>query len=199
MRANVHDEWLPAAITDTLRFAGIGASRLSAVAVSAGPGSFTGLRIGMASAKGLALALGIALIAVPTFDAMANRAARLATQSTFRFAPVFDAKREDVYYGMYEIKERLPIRIREASADTAEAAAAALQPGTFLLGDGAEKIRSARNADFVILQGLIPATHAEDVAIAAAHMFNRGETTDLDACEPIYVRSFRTTTPKQLL
>ncbi|MBR9976268.1 MAG: tRNA (adenosine(37)-N6)-threonylcarbamoyltransferase complex dimerization subunit type 1 TsaB [Bacteroidetes bacterium] len=76
VRPNAHDELLAPLCRDLLAHAGIAMDDLDAVAVSAGPGSFTGLRIGMAAAKGFALALHIPIVAVPTHDAAAESVVR---------------------------------------------------------------------------------------------------------------------------
>lgn len=199
-RGNVHDEWLPTALERLFPQAGIKPKDLDAVAVSAGPGSFTGLRIGMAEAKGLCMALNIPMLAVPTFDAMAHRAARnLYVPEPVELCTAFDARREDVYAARYRIEPGTATCIAEVEADTAENVAKSLKTGTLLLGDGAEKIVSVKPDVFVILHGLLPATHAMDVAFVGAVMLSKGNIADVAASEPLYVRAFKTTTPKSLL
>jgi tRNA threonylcarbamoyladenosine biosynthesis protein TsaB len=200
LRPNLHDEWLPTALQHVFAFSGITADTLDAVAVSSGPGSFTGLRIGMAAAKGIALASGVPLITVPSFDAMAQRAARhLRSEIETSFAAVLDARKDDVYAGIFSIHNAEITCMRSAFADTAENVAAMLESGTFLLGSGAEKLVAYRSADFVILDSLTPATHAYDVALTGAGMLSNGETADIASCEPMYVREFKTTSPKSKL
>lgn len=92
-----HSRWLHPAIAQLLEDTGTFAGRISAVAVSAGPGSFTGLRIGMATAKALAYALAIPVIPVPTLDVLG----RVAGPGTGLVSPVVPARRGQVYAGLY--------------------------------------------------------------------------------------------------
>lgn len=92
-----HSRWLHPAIARLLEDTGTSAGHLTAVAVSAGPGSFTGLRIGVATAKALAYALDIPVIPVPTLDVL-NRA---AGPGTGLVSPVVSARRGQVYAGLY--------------------------------------------------------------------------------------------------
>lgn len=104
-----HSETLLPMIDKMLDTVGVNPEELDAVAISAGPGSFTGLRIGAATAKGLALALDIPLVAVPTLEGLAYNLAgdrRLV-------ASVMDARREEVYAGLYDVKDGIKAVIEE--------------------------------------------------------------------------------------
>lgn len=194
---NAHDALLVPLIDRMLRQIDGGFTGVRAVAVSAGPGSFTGLRIGMAAAKGYAFTLGIPLIAVPTFDAMAFLANdRLGGEDNPMFAPVFDARREDVYLGGYSLGSARPVPLFPATAVGAREAAARLQEGTMLYGDGAIKLTAIAEKRFRVIPARYQLCHAEGVGFVGVEMLSRGETTDVAACEPIYVREFQTTSPK---
>jgi tRNA threonylcarbamoyladenosine biosynthesis protein TsaB len=203
-RPNCHDELLVPLAQELLRACGLSASDLRAVAVSAGPGSFTGLRIGMAAAKGLALALGIPLIAVPSFDAVARGiAGGMLPESPFTLCIAADARRGDVYAAAYDISSgaaqpRMPLR-----ALPADALPDHLPPGTWLAGDAAENI-AARRADLRIVPsgaggahavshaGAHAGAHAVEVALLGAELLEAGAVADTDDCEPIYLRDVYT-------
>src|SRR5690606_11982336 len=100
---NIHAEQIFNSIDFVLKSAGIKPDELSAVAVSSGPGSFTGLRIGMSAAKGFAFGAGLPIIAVPTFDALALQISSvLPENSVFSIANKVNA--DEIYYAKFQIK-----------------------------------------------------------------------------------------------
>jgi len=98
---HVHSDLIVTLIRQTVEAAGIGVERLESVAVSSGPGSFTGLRIGMSTAKGLCKALNVPIVAVPTFEAVAC-AVFDADGRVDRVMVAVDAKRDDFYIALLE-------------------------------------------------------------------------------------------------
>ena len=98
---NLKDQaaWLQPAIKKLINSAGIGLKDLNAVAVSIGPGSYTGLRIGLSTAKGLCYALNIPLIAIGTLDMMAAAA---ENKNTDLICPMIDARRMEVFTAVYK-------------------------------------------------------------------------------------------------
>ena len=195
-RNNLHDELLVPLIDTMMKNGHWSLSDVRAVAVSAGPGSFTGLRIGMSAGKGLALALGIPLVAVPTFDAMAWRVSfRYQSSAPFLFGPVFDAKRNDVYAALYLIEPGL-FRIRSAAcAANAEEIPGMFPAGTWIAGTGTAKLETLPGSSFRVIPESELICHAESIGFLAGEMYKRGETADLDSCEPLYIRDFKTTMP----
>lgn len=135
--ALTHSERLMVAVDRLLGDAGWTAKRLDGLAVSIGPGSFTGLRVGLATAKGLALALSIPIAAVPTLDALA---------STLPFAdapvcPLLDARKNEVYLSLYRWRRDRMEREWDYLALSPEAAVARLAPPVILLGEGVTPCR----------------------------------------------------------
>ena len=96
-----HSQTLLPMIKEVVDYAGIPLEELDAIAVAAGPGSFTGLRIGSATVKGLGLVLDKPVIPVPTLEGLAYQ---LAEADGF-ICPVMDARRNQVYTGVYEMRE----------------------------------------------------------------------------------------------
>lgn len=198
-KKNAHDELLNPLIDQMLRFGNWLPEQIAAVAVSIGPGSFTGLRIGLATAKGIAFALDIPLLAVPTFDAMAYRLARLFfSADARRVAAVFDARRDDVYLAVYELQTFEYRVIRSAYATNALLAAQELDAGTLLIGNGAQKIFASHEKKFDIIPDLEATSLAEAVAFIGKTKFEREECADRQTIEPLYLRNFHVTTPKPL-
>ena len=106
-----HSQTLLPMIDDMVKLLGIELSTVDAIAVSGGPGSFTGLRIGSATAKGLGLALDKPLIHVPTLDATAYNLYGAGAL----ICPIMDARRNQVYTGVYRFREEFEI-LREQDA-----------------------------------------------------------------------------------
>ena len=106
-----HSETLLPMLDEIVKMTGVDIKELSAIAISGGPGSFTGLRIGAASAKGLGLALDLPLIHVPTLDAMALN----IYSSDALIVPIMDARRNQVYTGIYKNDHQLEV-VRESMA-----------------------------------------------------------------------------------
>jgi tRNA threonylcarbamoyladenosine biosynthesis protein TsaB len=131
-----HAEHLPGDLRDPLETAGVALDAVDAFAVATGPGSFTGLRIGIATMQGLAFAMGKRLVGVSAFDALAVIATPQATLDAhpgFRLAAWIDAWRGEVYAALYQDADE----IEEPSVERPEQVLARLNPGTTFIGDGA--------------------------------------------------------------
>jgi tRNA threonylcarbamoyladenosine biosynthesis protein TsaB len=97
-----HASFLQPAIKDLLQKAHLSINKLNAIAVTAGPGSYTGLRVGMASAKGLCYALNIALITVSTLEVMALSSIKQIQDPSSWYCPMIDARRMEVFTAVYD-------------------------------------------------------------------------------------------------
>ncbi|MCX8020951.1 MAG: tRNA (adenosine(37)-N6)-threonylcarbamoyltransferase complex dimerization subunit type 1 TsaB [Chitinophagaceae bacterium] len=102
-RQKDHSAWLHPAIQNLLKSAGAQINQLAAVAVNAGPGSYTGLRVGMAAAKGICYALNIPLITVSNLELWAEAALPEAEQC---ICPVIDARRMEVFTAVYDMNKK---------------------------------------------------------------------------------------------
>ncbi len=158
------------------------------VAVSCGPGSFTGLRIGMAAAKGLCLALGKKLIAVPTLDVIAENAA----ESDKLVVPVMDARRGQVYYCIYEKEKGCLVPKTDYDADSIEAVInkvkAEGKPVVFL-GDGTVPFESEiLKAGFEIGDNTKRLQRAACVGTSAVKAVKENKAVEPENAELIYLR-----------
>lgn len=175
---NIHSERLLMLIDEVLKEAKTAPKQLTAVAVSIGPGSFTGLRIGLSAAKGLALALDIPLIAVPTLDGIAESYRSSQADSAGKvFCAMIEAKREEAFYAMYRIE----------------------RSGAVRLTDHAIKLQSDIRSEAAQLLG---ETGQPDISAAAVGLLaerNKKEflVNDYTLLEPLYLRDFVATLPKK--
>lgn len=172
---------------------------LDAVCVSSGPGSYTGLRIGVSSAKGICYALGVPLVAVPTLLGMASLYYRCHPQYHGMVCPMIDARRMECYTmvaGRVEGDEPRAVILRDTRADIFDAAASSafnelLDRGEMtFIGDGAAKTRpifaahpNARYDDSFapLAEGLLP---------VALQRLADGRTEDVAYFEPFYLKDF---------
>ena len=133
-----HSERLMAAIDQLLSDAGWTARDLEGLAVTVGPGSFTGLRVGLSTVKGLALALAIPVAAVPTLDAMAA----LLPFAALPVCPVLDARKREVYASLYRWDGAGMHRVWEYLAIAPADLARRLEEPVIVLGEAADQIDS---------------------------------------------------------
>jgi tRNA threonylcarbamoyladenosine biosynthesis protein TsaB len=189
-------------VDEALRTAGVTAEQLDGIACGAGPGSFTGLRVGLAVAKGLALATGKPLLLVSSLDALAFDVAAAAGGAAFTAVPCIDAGKGEVY--------ALPRAVDAAGAvapssedpwrlsPTALLERLAGEPSVVLAGNGAE--RHAALFDGALPPGArritVEGPSPRAVALLALPRLARGEADDLEKAVPVYGRPPDITTKK---
>ena len=170
---------------------------LAAVAVSDGPGSYTGLRIGAAAAKGLCFALNVPLVAVSTLKALAAQvAAGTACPETQLYCPMLDARRTEVYAAIYthdgqEVLAPTPLLLE---ADTL--AEQLMQRSVLFFGHGAAKFQAllGESAQAGFLAGIEPSAVAVGALAVAA--YHQQAFQDVAYYEPFYLKEVYTTTPR---
>lgn len=171
--------------------------KLDALAVSSGPGSYTGLRIGVSTAKGLCYGLDIPLIAVSTLQILTAQALKtIENCGNELFCPMIDARRMEVYAAFYN--EKLEIK-REISADIIDEDSYAEilnnQP-VYFFGNGADKCKTTlTHPNGRFLENIIPL--AENMIPLAEQAFNQKQFVDVAYFEPFYLKEFHTTSPKK--
>ena len=192
-----HSTHLTVLVQQLLANTGHALADLAAVAVSDGPGSYTGLRIGAAAAKGLCFALDVPLLAVGTLPALAHQvAARTPCAATYRYCPMLDARRQEVYTALYQA-DGAQVLAPTNLVLTPEALAEHLAHQLVLyFGSGAAKFQPlvATNPNALFLADVQPtAVSTGELALSAYH---RQEFQDVAYYEPFYLKEVYTTTPK---
>ncbi|MEO5888721.1 MAG: tRNA (adenosine(37)-N6)-threonylcarbamoyltransferase complex dimerization subunit type 1 TsaB [Ferruginibacter sp.] len=184
--------FLQPAIQSLLKNASVSIQELAAIAISAGPGSYTGLRVGMASAKGLCYALNKPLITIGTLEIMAY-AAILETHndvlsSSVLFCPMIDARRMEVFTALYD-KHLEPVSSPAAIIlDENFLANSLLKNKILFFGNGAKKwelICRHENAAFIAAS-----TNSLAMSKLAYKKYKQQDFADLAYTEPLYLKEF---------
>ena len=185
-----HSETLLPMLDEIVKMTGISLSELSAIAVSGGPGSFTGLRIGVATAKGLGLGLDKPLIAVPTLDATAYNI--INTKSLI--CPIMDARRQQVYTGIFRNDKEFEVVEAAAAMDINDLLEKlkGFNEEVIFLGDGVPVYKSVieENAKFDFCFALPSQSRqrAGSLVSLAAKYFKEGKLVSADDMLPEYLR-----------
>ena len=169
-----HSEKLMAAIDRLLGDSGLAIDDMDGVAVSIGPGSFTGLRIGLSAAKGLSYASGKPLMGIPTLDAMALN----MTFSTYLICPIQDARKGEVYTALYRPGDKSPEKITDDIAVNPDNLAGMITEKTVFLGDGVNRYRELLMAKLGELYNEVPIPlqlpRASNIAMLALKRLEKG-------------------------
>ncbi|RZK50194.1 MAG: tRNA (adenosine(37)-N6)-threonylcarbamoyltransferase complex dimerization subunit type 1 TsaB [Pedobacter sp.] len=195
---NVHASMLTVFIDKIMQKAGWAYTDLDAIAVSQGPGSYTGLRIGVSTAKGLAFALDIPLIAIDTLKLMAHGFKQANKLATGLICPMIDARRMEVFTTLYDqdlsqIQEVSAMIIDETSFDVF----LAIQP-IYFIGTGAHKCaRHILHDSAHFVSGNF--NSAANMSLLAYEAFQLKEFVDVAYFEPFYLKDFVFTPSKKKL
>lgn len=186
-----HSQTLLPMIQEIVRMTELDLNSLDAIAVAGGPGSFTGLRIGSATAKGLGLALDKPLISVPTVDALAYNFC--GTKGLI--CPMMDARRSQVYTGLYRFRgEEFQVVLPQRAEALEEMTACLNEMGepVILLGDGAsayeEKLKELLQVPWILAPAHLNRQRAGAVAALGAKYFAEGRTETAWEHKPEYLR-----------
>jgi tRNA threonylcarbamoyladenosine biosynthesis protein TsaB len=168
---------------------------LDAVAVSSGPGSYTGLRIGVSTAKGLCYGLDLPLIAVSTLQIMTHQALSQVSKADALYCPMIDARRMEVYTSLFDhiLAEKAEVSAKVMDEDSFADILAGQE--VYFFGNGAEKCKSLLthpNAKFI--ENVVPL--AENMIQLAHKAYSEKQFVDLAYFEPFYLKEFYTTAVK---
>ncbi|MBP4140748.1 tRNA (adenosine(37)-N6)-threonylcarbamoyltransferase complex dimerization subunit type 1 TsaB [Flavobacterium sp. I-SCBP12n] len=186
-----HAERLHVFIEEIVKEADISLKDLKAIAVSQGPGSYTGLRIGVSAAKGLCFALGIPLIAVDTLQVLA----RQVSVSDGLIIPMIDARRMEVYSAVFNPKFD---KKREILAEIiSEDSFSELEEKLYFVGDCAEKCKSVLTKENFYFLENIKYPSAKEMSAISYEKFKINDTVDVAYFEPYYLKDFMITPSKK--
>ncbi|TRX26588.1 tRNA (adenosine(37)-N6)-threonylcarbamoyltransferase complex dimerization subunit type 1 TsaB [Flavobacterium franklandianum] len=186
-----HAERLHVFIEEIIKESEITFQDLSAIAVSQGPGSYTGLRIGVSAAKGLCYALGIPLIAVDTLQVLASQ----VKVSNGLIIPMLDARRMEVYSAIFtpnfENKRAVQAEvITESSFEN-------LRETLYFVGDCAEKGKTVLTKENFIFLEEIKYPSAKEMSFLSFDKYQKNDFVDVAYFEPYYLKDFMMTVSKK--
>lgn len=179
-----HAENLHVFIDALLREAGVEKKQLSAVAVSQGPGSYTGLRIGVSAAKGLCYALNIPLIALDTLTVLAQQ----KTITVGKIIPMIDARRMEVYTAIFNEQHQETTSVSAKIID--ENSFSDLAEDLYFIGDGAEKCQTLLDKNNHHFDLDIKYPSAKDMCALAFEKYEKKSFEDVAYFEPHYLKAF---------
>ena len=181
-----HAEQLTLFIEKVVNSAKVSLQDIQAVALSKGPGSYTGLRIGTSTAKGLCYALDIPLLATSTLKAMAFAMAKNHVADIY--CPMIDARRMEVFSALFDKNNK---KVRDVQADIVDEDTYTkfLDKEVLFFGDGAFKCKEMINhKNAMFIEGIYPS--AKDLGILANAKFENKDFEDLAYFDPYYLKDF---------
>jgi len=182
--SHIHSEKLQVMIRGLLKETNVKLNEIDAVAISIGPGSFTGLRIGLSSAKGLCYALDKPILAVHTFDAIAAAA---SSQNLQTLAVVIDAKQSDFYVGVF--RNIAGLIEPESEVSVVPLDRITLESPTVVITDSAEKLRPVLG-DGLAYRHVHEFCRGDVVARLGLKKYLAKEFSDVASLEPLYLKDF---------
>ena len=188
--SHIHSEKLLSLVQEVIHAGGVSLSQVDVVAVSIGPGSFTGLRIGLSTAKGLSFALEKPIVAVSTFEAMAESARRRHPAAT-SVSVIIDARGEEWYRGRYRVSQGFlsaedPVTIKSISELSAESEG---DGSAIILTDKPDSLARIVKGGFVI-EDVHSSCRGDMVASVGYQKAAKGDFADVPSLEPMYLKDF---------
>lgn len=191
-----HAALLGGFVEEAVKYARENDIALHAIAVSSGPGSYTGLRIGVSEAKGLCFGMNLPLIAVSTLELLCCTAMfRVDVEDDALICPMIDARRMEVYAAVYDECLQPVMPVGAYIVDENTFAEVLSQRKVIFCGNGAAKCREVINhPNAIFVDGVYPL--ATGMLALAERAFARNEFCDVAYYEPFYLKDFVATTPK---
>jgi tRNA threonylcarbamoyladenosine biosynthesis protein TsaB len=186
-----HAERLHVYIEDVLEQANLSLKDIDAIAISKGPGSYTGLRIGVSTAKGLCFAVDKPLISISTLEALSYQ----VKAEDGIIVPMLDARRMEVYSAVFDANHK---QIRDVQAEVLDEASFAdyLASGkVYFIGNGVEKTKTLINhPNAVFIEGKLPSSN--EMGPLAFNKYKKDDIEDVAYFEPYYLKDFIAIKPK---
>ena len=182
-----HASWLHPTIQKIVAEAGLSLKNIDAVAVTIGPGSYTGLRVGLAAAKGLCYALTVPLIAINTLQMMAFAAKE--EEADF-ICPMIDARRMEVFMAVYDKQMAAIIKPCALVVEPHSFDSLLAQGKILFLGNGSQKLKPVIVHPNVIFNNM--AVVADDMTLLSESSFTKKSFVALENVEPFYIKEFYT-------
>ena len=188
-QGNSHARVLTVFVEDIMQKNNFAFNELDAVAVSAGPGSYTGLRIGTSTANGLCYALNKPLIAVPTLFAMADAMMKKMNDPQATYMPALDARRMDIYTAVFDAQGNEIMKTKAVTVDAALADQLTPFNKLFVFGSGAEKCKEIFTSEAIHFVPDVDCDARFMVPISELRALNK-QFEDLAYFEPFYLKEF---------
>lgn len=187
-----HAEKLHPIIQEILKESNITANQLDAVAVSKGPGSYTGLRIGVSAAKGLCFSIDKPLISIKTLESLANS----ITIDKGIIVPMLDARRMEVYASVFNQDQKQVREIKAEIIDENSFKEFLKENTVYFLGDGAEKCKEViKSKNAIFIDDKFPS--AREMAKLSYNKYKKNDIEDVAYFEPFYLKDFLVTQQKK--
>lgn len=190
-----HSVLLGIYIDSLLKENGLTVKQLDAIAISMGPGSYTGLRIGISMAKGLCYAADKPLIAVPTLQALARSVSAEIKEDVW-YCPMLDARRMEVYTAFFDKDNHTIVDTKAEVIDENSFAGILATRKVYFFGNGSDKVKNTLNGPNACYIANIE-TSATNMAEIAEQKFHEKAFVNVAYFEPLYLKDFIATTPKK--
>lgn len=193
-----HATLLSAYVKDALEYAHSRELKIDAVAVSIGPGSYTGLRIGLSEAKGLAFGMEVPLIGVNTLQLLvvSTMFSNFFDEDDIVFVPMIDARRMEVYTAAYNSALEAVIEPQAMILDENSFADLLSNHKVVFMGNGSTKARDViKHENAIFIDGIKPV--AVDMLALSEMAYRKLQFIDVAYSTPLYLKEFQATTPKK--
>ncbi|MFN0199980.1 MAG: tRNA (adenosine(37)-N6)-threonylcarbamoyltransferase complex dimerization subunit type 1 TsaB [Bacteroidia bacterium] len=197
-KPKTHSSLLAQMIASLLQDMEVQMRELHAVAVSCGPGSYTGLRVGVSTAKGICMALNLPLLSVGSLESLAWQVKPIASTLNAWICPMIDARRMEVYCGFYDMEIQTMLSIKAEIINEQSFEEILAQRKVVFIGDGAKKCRSALTHENVYLFPEVTSS-VRFLGGFLLHKYQNQLFEDLLTFEPFYLKDYVATEAKKLL
>ena len=187
---NSHSSVLSSLIDEMMIEGDVSYNQIDAVAVSSGPGSYTGLRIGVSTAKGLCYALDKPLIAVETLESMAAGAIEKHLDYNGLFCPMIDARRMEVYSQIFDKQMNVQKKVSADIIEQGSYSAYFNSESILFFGDGAEKVQPFFDKEPKAFFDLDFSPSSQYMRHLAEQKYQQGDFEDVAYFEPFYLKDF---------